>query len=120
MAFIDEIRETQAETIAKYEEQLRMDNDIVLKVLHEMHERIRSRVKEYFYAKDMSEMSFSFETVDLINHDKYKIFGQEISVKEYRKVVDVFLTEGFKVSQNEYDERYNNTIHHILKLTVEW
>lgn len=133
MSLVDEIRTTQAETIVKYEEKLRMDKDIVLKVFHEMMEKIREQVADYFYAKEKNTRTFKFELADFCTKDKYKITidkdTYEVTVKEYQAILNAFLNGGFKISQSGGEERYN--VHSslggnmprvaiILKLTVEW
>ena len=127
MSIIDEIRETQAKTIAKHEEQLRRDKNVVLWVVHGIHLKIKNRMTNYYYAKDMTSMTFTFERVDMINNDRYKIrklFDTDLTEKdveltapEYSAVVNTLLSEGFKISQRE---EYENNIRPVRKLTVEW
>ena len=130
MSLVDEIRTTQAETIVKYEEKLRLDKDIVLKVFHEMMETIRKQVQDYFYAKDTNYCSFKFVLTDFSMKDKYDISinGEtyKITVKEYQSILNSFLNGGFKISQRNGEERvYGNRgcvagIHVVRTLTVEW
>ena len=130
MSLVDEIRTTQAETIVKYEEKLRMDKDIVLKVFHEMMETIRKQVQEYYYAKDTNYKTFKFVLTDFSMKDKYEISinGEtyKITVKEYQAILNSFLNGWFKVSQSDGEERvYGNRggvadIHVVRTLTVEW
>lgn len=129
MSLVDEIRTTQAETIVKYEEKLRMDKDIVLKVFHEMMETIREQVQDYFY-KEKNGRSFKFVLTDFNARDKYDISvnGEtyKITVKEYQAILNSFLNGGFKISQSDGEERvYGNRggvsgIHVVRNLTVEW
>lgn len=130
MSLVDEIRTTQAETIVKYEEKLRMDKDIVLKVFHEMMEAIREQVRDYYYAKEKNARTFKFVLTDLITNDKYEISlnneTYKITVKEYQAILNSFLNGGFKISQSNGEERiYGNRgglsgIHVVRNLTVEW
>ena len=130
MSLVDEIRTTQAETIVKYEEKLRMDKDIVLKVFHEMMETIRKQVQEYYYAKETNYKAFKFVLTDFSMKDKYEISinGEtyKITVKEYQAILNLFLNGGFKISQSDGEERvYGNRgcvagIHVVRTLTVEW
>ncbi len=130
MSLVDEIRTTQAETIVKYEEKLRMDKDIVLKVFHEMMEAIREHVKDYYYAKETNYKTFKFVLANMIVQDKYEITinkeTYEVTVKEYQAILNSFLNDGFKISQSNGEERvYGNMggigkIHVIRNLTVEW
>lgn len=132
MSLVDEIRTTQAETIVKYEEKLRLDKDIVLKVFHEMMETIRGQVQDYFYAKETNYKTFKFELVNLCTKDKYKIRinedTYEITTKEYQAILNSFLNGGFKISQSDGEERYSMQrfgtnmpmIAVVRNLTVEW
>lgn len=129
MSLVDEIRTTQAETIVKYEEKLRMDKDIVLKVFNEMIEQIRRHVSEYTWAKDANHEQFDFVLKDHFNRDKYSIILDKeyvITVKEYQSILNSFLNSGFKVSQRDGEERVYGKIggitgiHVIRTLTVEW
>lgn len=132
MSLVDEIRTTQAETIVKYEEKLRMDKDIVLKVFHEMMGKIRKHVADYFYAKETNYITFKFELVNFCTKDKYKITinedTYEVTVKEYQAILNAFLNGGFKISQCDGEERYSvhrlgANMPHIAvvrNLTVEW
>ena len=129
MSLVDEIRTTQAETIVKYEEKLRMDKDIVLKVFNEMIEQIRRHVSEYTWAKDANHERFDFVLKDHFNRDKYSIILDKeyvITVKEYQAILNSFLNSGFKVSQRDGEERVYGKIggitgiHVIRTLTVEW
>lgn len=130
MSLVDEIRTTQAETIVKYEEKLRMDKDIVLKVFHEMMEAIREHVKDYYYAKETNSKTFKFVLTDFNMKDKYEISinGEtyKITVKEYQAILNSFLNGGFKISQSTGEERvYGNRgcvagIHVVRNLNVEW
>ena len=130
MSLVDEIRTTQAETIVKYEEKLRMDKDIVLKVFHEMMETIREQVKDYYYAKEKNGRSFKFVLTDHSTRDKYDISvnGEtyKITVKEYQAILNSFLNAGFKISQSDTVERtYGNCggisgMHDVRTLVVEW
>ena len=130
MSLVDEIRTTQAETIVKYEEKLRMDKDIVLKVFHEMMETIREHVKDYYYAKEKNARTFKFVLTGFNMKDKYDISinGEtyKITVKEYQAILGSFLNGGFKISQSDGEEKvYNNRggiggIHVVRNLTVEW
>ena len=52
MSFINDIRNIQAETIVKHEEEMRRDRDIVLKVVHIIKDRIKAKVSNSLYAKD--------------------------------------------------------------------
>lgn len=137
MAIIDEIRKTQAETISNYEEKLRRDKSVVVWVVHAIHERIRALVSDYNYAKETSGMTFKFIQKSLINIDKY-IFTTnvmddkqdvEITRPEYDKVIQMLLTEGFKISQRDGQEEYyrdgqcpgfGRSVRLVRKLTVEW
>lgn len=129
MSLVDEIRTTQAETIVKYEEKLRMDKDIVLKVFHEMMETIREQVRDYFYAKEKNARSFKFVVTDHMR-DKFDISvnGEtyKITAKEYQAILNSFLNSGFKISQSdEVERKYGNCggitgIHDVRNLTVEW
>ena len=135
-AIIDEIRTTQAETIIKHENKLRRDKNAILWVVHNIHENIKKKVSDYYYAKDIQSMTFKF-VLDLSTQDKYTITmdvldgksDMELTQPEYRAVVDLLLNEGFKVSQCEADEEfysenpnpiYSKGIRHVRKLTVEW
>jgi hypothetical protein len=130
MSLVDEIRTTQAETIVKYEEKLRMDKDIVLKVFHEMMETIRKQVQDYFYAKEKNYRTFKFVLTDYSMRDKYEIGinGEtyKITVKEYQAILNSFLNSGFKISQSDGEEKvYGNRggitgIHVVRTLAVEW
>lgn len=130
MSLVDEIRTTQAETIVKYEEKLRMDKDIVLKVFHEMMVAIREHVKDYYYAKETNSKTFEFVLVNIITQDKYEITinkeSYEVTVKEYQAILNSFLNGGFKISQSNGEKRvYGNMggitgIHVVRNLTVEW
>ena len=130
MSLVDEIRTTQAETIVKYEEKLRMDKDIVLKVFHEMMETIREQVRDYYYAKEKNARTFMFILTDFLTHDKYEISinneTYKITVKEYQAILNSFLNGGFKISQSNGEERTYSKgggisgIHVVRKLTVEW
>jgi predicted AlkP superfamily phosphohydrolase/phosphomutase len=130
MSLVDEIRTTQAETIVKYEEKLRLDKDIVLKVFHEMMETIRKQVQEYYYAKDTNYKTFKFVLTDFSMKDKYEISinGEtyKITVKEYQAILNSFLNGGFKISQSTGEERVYGKmgcvagIHVVRNLTVEW
>lgn len=130
MSLVDEIRTTQAETIVKYEEKLRMDKDIVLKVFHEMMEAIREQVRDYYYAKEKNARTFMFILTDFITHDKYEISinneTYKITVKEYQAILNSFLNGGFKISQSNGEERTYakgggiSGIHVVRNLTVEW
>ena len=130
MSLVDEIRTTQAETIVKYEEKLRLDKDIVLKVFHEMMEAIREHVKDYYYAKEKNYITFKFVLINIIMQDKYEITinkeTYEVTVKEYQAILNSFLNGGFKISQSNSEERiYDHVggmgkIHVIRNLTVEW
>jgi hypothetical protein len=132
MSLVDEIRTTQAETIVKYEEKLRMDKDIVLKVFHEMMGKIRNQVADYYYAKETNYRTFKFEMVDFCTKDKYKITidkdTYEITTKEYQAILNSFLNGGFKISQSDGEERYSMQrfgtnmprIAVVRNLTVEW
>lgn len=130
MSLVDEIRTTQAETIVKYEEKLRMDKDIVLKVFHEMMEAIREQVRDYYYAKEKNARTFMFILTDFITHDKYEISinneTYKITVKEYQAILNSFLNGGFKISQSNGEERTYSKgggisgIHVVRNLTVEW
>lgn len=135
-AIIDEIRTMQAETIVKHEDKLRRDKNAILWVVHNIHENIKKKVSDYYYAKDIQSMTFKF-VLDLSTQDKYTITmdvldgksDMELTQPEYRAVVDLLLNEGFKVSQCEADEVFYNEnpnpiyskgIRHVKKLTVEW
>lgn len=130
MSLVDEIRTTQAETIVKYEEKLRMDKDIVLKVFHKMMEAIREQVQDYYYAKEKNGRAFKFVLINVITQDKYEITidkeSYEVTVKEYQAILNAFLNGGFKISQSDGEERvYGNRggisgIHVVRNLTVEW
>lgn len=130
MSLVDEIRTTQAETIVKYEEKLRLDKDIVLKVFHEMMETIRKQVQEYYYAKDTNYKTFKFVLTDFSMKDKYEISinGEtyKITVKEYQAILNSFLNGGFKISQSDGEERVYGKmgcvagIHVVRTLAVEW
>lgn len=131
MSLVDEIRTTQAETIVKYEEKLRMDKDIVLKVFHEMMEAIREQVQDYYYAKEKNGRTFKFVLTDFLTHDKYEISinneTYKITVKEYQAILNSFLNGGFKISQSNGEERTYSSkgggvsgIHVVRNLTVEW
>ena len=131
MSLVDEIRTTQAETIVKYEEKLRMDKDIVLKVFNEMIEQIRRHVSEYTRAKDTNYEQFDFVLKDRFNQDKYSIILDKeyvITVKEYQAILNSFLNDGFKISQVDCEERVmyqrlgQNMPHMeiVRKLNVEW
>ena len=130
MSLVDEIRTTQAETIVKYEEKLRMDKDIVLKVFHEMMEAIREQVRDYYYAKEKNARTFMFILTDFLTHDKYEISinneTYKITVKEYQAILNSFLNGGFKISQSNGEERTYSKgggisgIHVVRNLTVEW
>ena len=131
MSLVDEIRTTQAETIVKYEEKLRMDKDIVLKVFNEMIEQIRRHVSEYTRAKDANHEQFDFVLKDRFNQDKYSIILDKeyvITVKEYQAILNSFLNDGFKISQVDCEERVmyhrlDQNMPHIeivRKLNVEW
>ncbi|MBO7131713.1 hypothetical protein J6V85_00385 [Candidatus Saccharibacteria bacterium] len=130
MSLVDEIRTTQSETIVKYEEKLRMDKDIVLKVFHEMMETIREQVQDYFYAKETNYRTFKFVLTDINMKDKYDISinkeTYKITVKEYQAILNSFLNGGFKISQNDGEERVYGKmggltgIYVVRNLTVEW
>lgn len=130
MSLVDEIRTTQAETIVKYEEKLRLDKDIVRKVFHEMMEAIREQVQDYYYAKEKNARTFIFVLTDFSMQDKYEISinneTYKITVKEYQAILNSFLNGGFKISQCNGEERtYGKgggigSIHAVRKLTVEW
>lgn len=130
MSLVDEIRTTQAETIVKYEEKLRMDKDIVLKVFHGMMEAIREQVQDYYYAKEKNARTFTFILSDFLTRDKYEISINDetykITVKEYQAILNSFLNGGFKISQSNGEKRtYAKgsgaaSIHVVRELTVEW
>ena len=61
-----------AETIVKHEEEMRRDRDIVLKVVHIIKDRIKSRVSNYLWAKDTTSEEVKFVIVDICTQDKYK------------------------------------------------
>ena len=137
MSFINEIRDIQAQTIVKHEEEMRRDNDVVLKVVDIIKERIKSKVSNYLFAKDTKSETITFVVANLCSWDKYKFSYRadnkveeiEITAPEYRSIVENFLAEGFKVSQcddaEEYDQRsgcpgFGRSIRPVRKLTVEW
>lgn len=138
MSFINEIRNIQEQTIVKHEEEMRRDNDVVFKVVHIIEERIKSKLSNYLFAKDTKSETITFVVANLCSWDKYKfsysgvdnkIEEIEITAPEYRSIVDIFLKEGFKVSQcddeEEYDQRsgcpgFGRSIRPVRKLTVEW
>lgn len=137
MSFINEIRNIQAETIVKHEEEMRRDRDIVLKVVHIIKDRIKSRVSNYLWAKDTTSEEVKFVIVDICTQDKYKfsytvdnkVEDIEITQPEYRSIVDIFLNEGFKVSQRDDDEEYyrdgqcpgfGRSLRTVRKLVLEW
>lgn len=137
MSFINEIRNIQAETIVKHEEEMRRDRDIVLKVVHIIKDRIKAKVSNYLYAKDETSEEVKFIITDMLNMDKYKfsytvdkkVEEIEITQPEYRSIVDIFLKEGFKVSQRDGEEEYYRdgqcpgfgcSIRAVRKLVLEW
>ena len=137
MSFINEIRNIQAETIVKHEEEMRRDRDIVLKVVHIIKDRIKAKVSNYLYAKDETSEEVKFVITDILNQDKYKfshtvdnkVEDIEITQPEYRSIVDIFLKEGFKVSQHDVEEEYyregqcpgfGHSVHQVRKLVLEW
>lgn len=137
MSFINEIRDIQAQTIIKHEEEMRRDRDIVVKVVHIIKDRIKAKVSDYLFAKDETSEEVKFIISDMLNMDKYKFSYKvdnkvediEITQPEYRSVVDIFLHEGFKVSQHDEDEEYyldgqcpgfNRSIRAVRKLVLEW
>lgn len=137
MSFINEIRDIQAQTIIKHEEEMRRDSDIVLKVVHIIKDRIKAKVSNYLYAKDETSEEVKFIISDMLNQDKYKfpytvdnkVEDIEITQPEYRSIVDIFLKEGFKVSQRDGDEEYyrdgqcpgfGRSIRAVRKLILEW
>lgn len=138
MSFIDEIRDIQAQTIIKHEEEMRRDRDIVLKIVHIIKDRIKDKVSKYLWAKDATSEEVKFVITDICTQDKYKfsytvdnkVEDIEITQPEYRSIVDIFLHEGFKVSQCDADEEYyrdgqcpgfgGRSIRTVRKLVLEW
>lgn len=137
MSFIDEIRDIQAETIVKHEEEMRRDRDIVLKVVHIIKDGIKAKVSNYLWAKDTTSEEVKFVITDMLNMDKYKfsytvdkkVEDIELTQPEYRSVVDIFLKEGFKVSQRDGHEEYyrdgqcpgfGHSVRPVRKLILEW
>lgn len=137
MSFINEIRDIQAQTVIKHEEEMRRDRDIVLKVVHIIKDRIKAKVSDYLYAKDETSEEVRFIVSDILNMDKYKFSHNvdnkteeiEITQPEYRSIVDIFLKEGFKVSQRDGEEEYyrdgqcpgfSRSIRIVRKLVLEW
>lgn len=137
MSFINEIRDIQAQTIVKHEEEMRRDNDVVLKVVDIIKERIKSKVSNYLFAKDTKSETITFVVVNHCTCYEYKfsysadnkIEEIEITAPEYRSIVENFLAEGFKVSQCDDGEEYDRvsgcpgfggSIRLVRKLTVEW
>lgn len=127
MSIIDEIRQIQKETVTRHDEQLRRDKNVVLWVVHGIHLKIKDRMTDYYYAKDATGMTFTFELADMVDHDRYrirKLFDTDLTEKdveltapEYGEVVKTLLAEGFKVSQRD---EYENNVLPVRKLTVEW
>ena len=137
MSFINDIRNIQAQTIIKHEEEMRRDRDIVVKVVHIIKEKIKAKVSDYLWAKDTSSETVTFVVADLFNQDKYtfshtvdnNVEDIEITQPEYRSIVDIFLKEGFKVSQRDDEERYyrdgqtpgfGESVRPVRKLVLEW
>lgn len=137
MSFINDIRNIQAQTIIKHEEEMRRDRDIVVKVVHIIKEKIKAKVSDYLWAKDTSSETVTFVVADLFNQDKYTFSHTvnnekediEITQPEYRAIVDIFLKEGFKVSQRDDEERYyrdgqtpgfGESVRPVRKLVLEW
>ena len=138
MSVINEIRDIQAQTIIKHEEEMRHDRDIVLKIVHIIKDKIKAKVSNYLYAKDETSEEVKFVITDMMNMDKYKFSHTvdnkveeiEITQPEYRAIVDIFLKEGFKVSQRDVDEEYyrdgqcpgfdGGSIRAVRKLILEW
>ena len=137
MSFINDIRNIQAQTIIKHEEEMRRDRDIVVKIVHIIKEQIKAKVSDYLWAKDTSSETVKFVITDFCTQDKYKfshtvnnkVEDIEITQPEYRSIVDIFLKEGFKVSQLDDEERYyrdgqapgfGESIRPVRKLILEW
>ncbi len=137
MSFINEIRDIQAETIVKHEEEMRRDSDIVLKVVHIIKDGIKAKVSNYLWAKDTTSEEVKFVITDMLNMDKYKfsytvdkkVEDIELTQPEYRSVVEIFLKEGFKVSQRDSHEEYyrdgqcpgfSHSVRPVRKLILEW
>lgn len=137
MSFINEIRNIQAETIVKHEEEMRRDRDIVLKIVHIIKDKIKAKVSDYLWAKDTTTEEVKFIITDILNQDKYKfsytvdnkVEDIEITQPEYRSIVDIFLKEGFKVSQHDDEEEFyregqcpgfGHSVRPVRKLVLEW
>ena len=71
MSFINDIRNIQAQTIIKHEEEMRRDRDIVLKVVHIIKEQIKAeierRIENYWSDGDVDSVVVSGELEELID-----------------------------------------------------
>ena len=83
MSFINDIRNIQAETIVKHEEEMRRDRDIVLKVVHIIKDRIKAKVSNYLYAKDETSEEVKFIITDMLKAVALKtVSGEYLRMKE--------------------------------------
>lgn len=126
MSIINEIHEIQAKTVADHEEKLRRDNNVCEAIVHEMHEKIKQRMTDYYFAKNTNDETFEFIEKSAIVPEYYTIkindVERDVSIPEYQAIVDILLNEGFKISQKnvmrERHERFG--FDHIRELKLEW
>lgn len=123
MSIINEIREIQAKTVADHEEKLRRDNNVCEAIVHEMHEKIKQRMTDYYFAKNTNDETFEFIEKSAIVPEYYTIkindVERDVSIPEYQAIVDILLNEGFKISQkNVMREKFG--FDHIRELKLEW
>lgn len=126
MTIIDEIHEIQAKTVADHEEKLRRDKDVCATIVHEMHEKIKQRMTDYYFAKNTKDETFEFFEKTAFVPEYYTIkindVERDVSIPEYQAIVDILLNEGFKISQkNVMRERHQKFgFDHIRELKLEW
>ena len=123
MSIINEIREIQAKTVADHEEKLRRDNNVCEAVVHEIHEKIKQRMTDYYFAKNKTDETFEFIQKNMINNEYYTVKisdkEHEITIPEYQKIMEILLDEGFKISQKTVmSER--TRFKPVKELKLEW
>lgn len=116
MSFVDEVRKTQQETIAKQAKK-NVDENNVKKIFESMKTVILNKIKEHDYSNEikMDAVQFIFEscrfndysnlTISIENKDrngKVKETKYKVTAMELNKLTTMFNNEGFDTKRSSY------------------
>lgn len=116
MSFVDEVRKTQQETIAKQAKK-NVDENNVKKIFEAMKTVILNKIKEHDYSNEMKmdAVQFFFEscvfndysnlTITIENKDKngkVKNTKYKVTAMELNKLTTMFNNEGFDTKRSSY------------------